>query len=206
LIPPVNPERDGEFEKSSVGDIPSKSGIHTMSNHAQSDKSGFLFVVNYDDDAERKRVEYLFNNWENGSITKPDGFVRLAADIDHDELYEELVSKVPTERVESYQLEEIDRGVDPDTVVIEKEINAGQDALEPFIEYILSKKKAVLQSPSRNEYEVYTKKGRAEVTYQLSEADGNTAVMIRIIGYSQAPTFLAEFFEAELEDYSQTQE
>jgi hypothetical protein len=177
-----------------------------MTDHAQSDEPGFLFVVDYDDDAERKRVEYLFNNWDDGSITKPDGLVRLATDLDHDELHEELVSKVPAERVESYRLEAIDRAVDPDTAVVEKQVNADPDAVEPFVEYILSKKKAVLQSAARNEYEVYSKKGRAEVAYTLSEPDDGTAVTIRISGYSQAPTFLAEFFETELEDYSRTQE
>jgi hypothetical protein len=183
-----------------------------MTDHSQSDDDGttddpgFLFVVDYDDDAERKRVEYLFNNWEGGSIGKPEGLVRLTTDVDYDELYEELVSKVPSDRVESYRLEEMERGVDPETAVVETQVNADLDAVEPFVEYIFSKKKAVLQSPSQNEYEVYTKKGRADVTYQLSEVDAGTAVTIRISGYSQAPAFLAEFFESELEDYSRTQE
>jgi len=182
-----------------------------MTNHGKSDDKmmddpGFLFVVDYDDDAERKRVEYLFNNWENGSIDKLEGLVRLATGIDHDKLYEELVSKVPADRVNSHRLEEMERGADPETIVVETEINAEPDAIEPFVEYIFSKKKAVLQSPTQNEYEVYTKKGRAEVTYQLSQADDGTAVTIRISGYSQAPSFLANFFESELEDYSRTQE
>jgi hypothetical protein len=178
----------------------------SQSGEATEGQAGYLFVVQYDDDAERKRVEYLFNNWEDGTVDKPDGLVRVASEVDYDNFYEAVVSKVPAANVESYRLEDIDRGVEPDTTVVRSEIGADVNAVEPFIEYILSKKKAVLQSPARNEYEVYTKKGRADVTYQLSETDDATTVTIRISGYSEAPTFLAKFFETELEDYSQTQE
>lgn len=169
------------------------------------DESGYLFVVNYDSDAERKRVEYLFNSWEEGRIRTPDGIVRIAEDIDHDALYEQLVSKVPDDQVESYQLEETDPDLEGDTVTIEQYIDAPRDAVESFLNYVLSKRNAVLQSASHNEYEVYSKKGRAEVRYRLSDADGGTEVWMQVSGYPPAPGFLGEFFETELSDYAEGQ-
>jgi hypothetical protein len=169
------------------------------------DDEGYLFVVDYDDDAERKRVEYLFNNWDDGSIKKPSGLVRVASDIDHDSLYEDLIAKVPPEQVQTYRLEPVDSDVEPETITIEEAVNAPADAVESFIEYMFSKKKAVLQSPARNEYEVYSKKGRAEVSYRLTENDSTTEVTIQVSGYSPAPEFLGDFFETELTDYANSQ-
>lgn len=174
--------------------------------HTDDDEDTYLFVVSYDDDAERKRAEYLFNNWEQGEIDAPDGFVRIASDVDHDELYEKLVGKVPPEQVESFKLEPVDADISREQVTIEQSINAPEETVESFVEYILSKKKAVLQSAAHNEYEVYTKKGRAEITYRLTGEDGETAVTIKIEGYPPAPDFLADFFETELTDYAQSQQ
>lgn len=164
----------------------------------------YLFVVSYGDDAERKRVEYLFNNWEDGDVEKPSGLVRVADGIDHDELYERLVGKVPEGQVESYRLESVDADVSRERRSVEQTVDADADAVESFVEYVLSKKKAVLQSASRNEYEVYTKKGRADVSYRI-DADGATTVTMRVEGYPPAPAFLAEFFETELAEYAESQ-
>lgn len=166
----------------------------------------YLFVISYKDDAERKRAEYLFNNWEDGDIAAPDGFVRIGSDIDHEKLYEKLVGKVPPDQVESFRLEPVEADVTRDRHTVEETIDAPVDTVESFLEYILSKKKAVLQSAARNEYEMYSKKGRAEVSYQLSRTDGRTRVRMDVEGYQPAPEFLADFFETELADYARSQE
>jgi len=167
--------------------------------------SAYLFVVDYDDDAERKRVEYLFNNWEDGDVEKPAGLVRVATDVDHDELYERLVGKVPEEQVETYRLEATDPDVTEDRRTVEQRVDADIDAVESFVDYVLSKKKAVLQSASRNEYEVYTKKGRADVSYRIDESGGSTTVEMTVEGYPPAPEFLVDFFETELAEYAESQ-
>jgi len=172
----------------------------------RTDGETYLFVVSYEDDAERKRAEYLSNNWDDGEIEAPDGFVRIASNVGHDDLYEQLVGKIPTEQVQSFKLEPVEADVETERRNIEQSANAEQDAVESFVEYILSKKKAVLQSASRNEYEVYTKKGRADVSYRLSEQGGNTVVTVDVEGYPPAPEFLADFFETELSDYATSQQ
>jgi hypothetical protein len=163
----------------------------------------YLFVVSYGDDKERKRVEYLFDNVD-GTGRKPDGLVRLVEGVDHEELYADLVSKVPSDAVSAYRLDPVDADVEPDSIVVEEEVAAAPDAVESFVEYVLSKKKAVLTAAPRNEYEVYTKKGRAEVRYELSEGPPTT-VRIRVTGYPPAPSFLADFFREELTDYADSQ-
>lgn len=164
-----------------------------------------LFVVDYADDAERKRVEYLFNNLDAGSVENPSGLVRLVSGVDPEELHRELASKVPDDQVRGYALDAVDPDHDPETVRVTQTVDAPGDAVEGFLQYVLSKKKAVLQSDARNEYEIYTKKGRTDVTYALSETDGATEVTVTVSGHEPAPGFLGEFFERELADYASSQ-
>jgi hypothetical protein len=163
----------------------------------------YLFVVAYDDDAERKRAEYLFNNVE-GTAERPEGLVRIVRDVDHEELYTKLVAKVPEEQVSAYRLDPTEADVDPETVTVSETVDATPDAVETFVEYMFSKKKAVLQSATHNEYEVYSKKGRAEVSYRLSGGPPTT-VEIRVTGLTDAAEFLAGFFRSELGDYAASQ-
>jgi len=164
----------------------------------------YLFVVAYDSDAERKRVEYLFDNAD-GEIRSLEGLSRLASGVDHEEMYEQLVSKVPEDQVQAYRLEPIDVSADPESTTVAQTVSATPETVESFVEYMLSKKKAVLQSSARNEYEVYTKKGRAEIRYDLEATGEGTEVTVRIDGYPPAPSFLADFFETELRDYANSQ-
>lgn len=169
------------------------------------DAEQFLFVVKYESDAERKRVEYLFDNAD-GDVSTLDGLTRIASDVNQQELYEQLVSKVPEEQVSAYRLAPLEVQTEPETAVVEQAVSAAPDVVESFVEYIFSKKKAVLQSPARNEYEVYTKKGRADVSYDLQETETGTMVRVRIEGYPPAPDFLAEFFSTELSEYAESQQ
>jgi len=53
---------------------------------------------------------------------------------------------------------------------------------------------------------MYTKKGRAEVSYTLRETGNKSVtVRIRVTGVPPAPSFLADFFETELSDYAASQ-
>lgn len=164
----------------------------------------FLFVVDYGSDAERKRAEYLFDNAD-GDVASLDGLSRIVSAVDHEDLYERLVSKVPEEQVSAYRLEPVDVTTEPERETVTATVSAPPETVEPFVEYMLSKKKAVLQSSARNEYEVYTKKGRAEISYELDDSGGETTVRVRIEGYPPAPGFLAEYFETELNDYAESQ-
>lgn len=166
----------------------------------------YLFVVSYNDDSERKRAEYLFNNWNDGHAHRPDGLVRIMSGIDSDELYERLITKVPEDHVQAYELTETSPDVDQETAKVERTVNTGREPVESFLDYVFSKRKATLQSPEHNHYEVYTKKGRADVRYTMKTAGDETTVTIHIEGYPPAPGFLADFFKKELKEFSRSQQ
>ncbi|WP_142860745.1 hypothetical protein [Salinigranum halophilum] len=166
----------------------------------------YIFIVTYEDETERKRVEYLFNNWEDGKIDRPKGVIRLTAGVDHDKLYEQLLTKVPEEQVTSYKLDRSDPDIEPSRRTVERSISAPEQTVNSFLEYVFSKRKAVIQSREYNEYEMYTKKGRADVRYTLTTSDGDTTARIVIEGYEPAPSFLGDFFEEELDEFSASQQ
>ncbi len=166
----------------------------------------YLFIVTYEDDSERKRVEYLFNNWAEGTIEHPDGLVRLAEGVDHEQIYEQLVTKVPEDQISTYAVEPVETDVEPTRLTVEQKIDAPESTVKSFVEYVLSKRKAVLQDSERNEYEVYSKKGRAHLRYTLSESSGETTVRLVIEGYQPAPSFLSNFFEQELTEFAESQQ
>jgi len=175
-----------------------------MSDPTTGDDS-YLFVVDYADDAERKRVEYLFNNLDADSVENPSGLVRLVSGVDPEDLHRELASKVPDDQVKGFALDAVDPDHEPETVRVTQTVDTPADAVDGFLQYVLSKKKAVLQSDARNEYEIYTKKGRTDVRYALAERDDATEVTVTVSGHQPAPGFLGEFFERELADYASSQ-
>jgi hypothetical protein len=164
-----------------------------------------LFRVDYEKEAERKRVEYLFNNWDSGEINAPEGLVRIAENVDREALHEKLLTKVDDEQIEVFELKSTSLDLEEQHETAEEDIDASLDAVETFVDYMLSKKKAVVQEGSQDLYEIYTKKGLAEVRPTLQETDDGVTVRIHIDGYPPAPSFLKEFFEAELSEFATSQ-
>ena len=99
-----------------------------MPENTQTDR--YLYVVDYREDAERKRAEYLFNNWEEGTIDRPSGLVRIAEGVDQEALYEGLVAKVPPDQVEMLALKSVETDLDPERVDVDERIAASADATD----------------------------------------------------------------------------
>ena len=169
---------------------------------ANDESSRYLFCVDYQNEAERKRVEYLFKNWESGQIEAPKGLVRIAEGVNRESLHEELVTKVEDKRVEVYKLESTSMDLEEESLTVEQEINKSKDTVEGFLDYILSKKGAVLKEPSQNNYEIYTKKGRAEIRPKVTDNGDSVTIRLLIKGYPPAPSFLEEFFDSEFKEFA----
>jgi hypothetical protein len=168
----------------------------------QSDGQTYLFVVNYETDTERKRAEYLLDNQKEGDIQPLEGMSRLASGIDVDELYDELAAKVPEEQISTYEVDRIDTEATREQESIHEEFeNVDPDRVTWAMDSILKKRKAVKQGP-RNGTEiwgVYTKKGRAEISYQVRSNNESVELDVTIEGFGDAPGFLEEFIQDELQ-------
>ncbi|WP_157255231.1 hypothetical protein [Palaeococcus ferrophilus] len=165
-----------------------------------------LFVVVYDNDAERKRVEYLIDKWSNRArVSKLKGISFMVEASDVSKLMEELLSKLdpPTEgKVRVYRVEPEDIGskVTPKVVEIRHTSSEEPAIVAKLLRYVLSKFGAYYVSGegSVSRYRAYTKKGRLEITVSVEEEDGGTAVNISLEGYGSAVEDMAKKLEREL--------
>ncbi len=163
----------------------------------------YLVIVRYENDAERKRVDYLLEKWsEKTSIKKPKGLIFFIDTDRPHEFLEDLFSKLegePERKVEVYKVEGTVRGVEKRSVELRYKIPEEKRVVERFIEYILTKFNAnVLQKIGGSKvYEVPTRKGRGTVQVELKENNG-TEVIITIQGYGDVVDFLSERIKEEL--------
>lgn len=168
-----------------------------------SDDREYLVVVDYEDERERKRAEYLLDNWEEGSVDTLDGMARTVKGIDIDELYDQLAAKVPEEELSTYELTRVDAEATKEQETIDETFDdIDAERVEWAMESIMKKRKAVDQgttSDGDSLWAVYTKKGRAEIQYDIRET-GSNAVELHVVidGFGDAPAFLREFINEEI--------
>ncbi|WP_148882255.1 hypothetical protein [Thermococcus aciditolerans] len=165
-----------------------------------------LFIVGYENDAERKRVEYLLDKWSNRArISKVRGISFIIDASDVEGFAEELLSKLdpPTEgKVRVYRVEPEDIGSKIAPNRRELEYLAGEEPIvvQKLLKYVLSKFGAYYVSSEGNisRYRAYTKKGRMEIEASVEETGEGTRVVIGIEGYGTAVDDLARKLEKEL--------
>lgn len=159
----------------------------------------YLVTVEYEDDAERKRAEYLLDNWEEGSVKSVTGLSRIARCVDIHDLYDSLVAKIPESRISTYELTSVSSDVTTSGERLSLRTAAQPDRVEWAMESVLNKRKAVQEPGAENSFAVYTKKGRANVEYEVHGRGEDVVLEIEIEGFGEAATFLRDYFEDELE-------
>ena len=164
---------------------------------------GYIIFVSYENDAERKRIDYLLEKWSTkAEIKKPKGIVFLIETEEAQEFLEELFSKLEgdaEEKVEIYRVEGVVKKVPAKRRVLQYTIREERKIVDRFIEYLLSKLNASYSHSDAmaRVYTVYTRKGRGTVKVILRGTDETTAVF-EIEGYGDVVDFLAEKIEEEL--------
>lgn len=159
----------------------------------------YLVVVDYEADTERKRAEYLLDNWEEGSVESVSGLTRIVSGTDIHELYDALVAKVPEDQITTHELTPVNSEASASDERLDLRTETDPERVEWAVESVLNKRKAVEDPEKDDTYAVYTKKGRATVSYNIIPRDDGTALEVRIEGYGEATEFLRDFFEEELE-------
>jgi len=168
-----------------------------------SDDREYLVVVDYEDERERKRAEYLLDNWDEGSVDTLDGMARTVKGVDIDELYDQLAAKVPEEELSTYELTRVDTEATRVQETIDETFDdIDAERVEWAMESIMKKRKAVDQGTTSDDdslWAVYTKKGRAEIQYDIRE-QGSSAVELHVVidGFGEAPAFLRDFIQEEI--------
>ncbi|AIU70306.1 hypothetical protein TEU_08170 [Thermococcus eurythermalis] len=164
---------------------------------------GYIIFVTYDNDAERKRIDYLLDKWSSqATLKKPRGTVFYIETDNTRDFLEELFSRLEgnaEEKVEVYYAKKVESNVKARRRVLEYTINEEKKVVEKFIDYLLSK---INSSYSHSEddtkiYNVYTRKGRATIRATI-HGDRRTRTSLEIEGYGDVVDFLAERIDEEL--------
>lgn len=165
----------------------------------------YLIIVNYKDDPERKRVEYVLEKWkETVNLTKPDGIVALVEGSEDEisRLAEELYSKTSRDSLSLYKVEKTAVEVKMTEKELRRKLNEKKETVAIQLEFIMARQRATLKWESseglERTYEVLSKKGKAEISVQLREKDGITDLRLIVSGYGEVVDFIYDKLKDEV--------
>lgn len=168
----------------------------------------YLIIAKYLDEAERKRIEYAMERWAQVmKLGRPDGVPIIVEDDGEKikELLDDLYARTSKDKVKIYNLSKASFDVEKTEKQIKAELEGGVETVEKFIGFILAKQKALFRHeiPFGKLYEVYTKKGRAEISTSLKGEDDRVVVDIRIKGFGDAPDLIYDKINSELKYFKE---
>jgi len=151
-----------------------------------------LIVVDYDKDAERKRIDYLIERGSNrGNIEKIRKMAIIADIEDMDEFVKDIMSRLegnPEEKVRIYKIEEVKKTISSKKTTLNYEISDKKEAVEGFLKYLMIKIGASYECSVNDtkKYEVYTKKGSCSISIKLKEKGNKLIITFEIEGYGES--------------------
>ncbi|WP_292460405.1 hypothetical protein [Methanothermococcus sp.] len=151
-----------------------------------------LIVVDYDKDAERKRIDYLIERWSNKGNIEKIRKMAIIADIDNiDDFVEDIMSRLegnPEEKVRIYEIKELKKTISSKKTTLNYEITDKKEVIESFLKYLMIKLGASYECSINNtkKYEVYTKKGNCSISIKLKENNEKLIINFEIEGYGES--------------------
>ena len=159
-------------------------------------------MLDYTDEAERKRVEYLLNNREDTAVSPLRGFVRLVETDDLNGLYEDLSAKVDdVDNLSVHQVEDVDATPSETRLDFSVTTDVDEERIEWLFESLMNKRDA---SPTETDrmYVMSTRKGTARCWYTVTDnPDGTVTVTVNAAGYGEAPGTAHKFLQDEMEGF-----
>ncbi|MDO5845076.1 MAG: hypothetical protein Q4Q53_08035 [Methanocorpusculum sp.] len=162
----------------------------------------YLIVVDYQSDAERKRIDYAIERWKDrGSIEKPKGTVIHFSGADVDEFLDDIYSRlsVGKDSVHVFAGDAYSPNVDEQSESLKYNTDMDVSSVEKFLNYIMTKLSASYEGTKNGvkSYTAYTKKGQAGIDVRLSEGD-KTEVAVVVRGYGEVVSFIVGRIDKEL--------
>ena len=164
----------------------------------------YLIVARYSDDAERKRIDYLLEKWKQRlKVFKPEGTAILLDGVREEEamvVVQDLLGKVSEEKVSFYRVEPLTIETQAEQRELEASIKGDRKSVERLVNFLLARYRGVLRGESAlgRTYEVYTRRGRAEVVVSFHEREQSVDLRIRIIGHREVADALHQKLQGEL--------
>lgn len=162
----------------------------------------YLIVVDYQSDAERKRIDYAIERWKDkGTLHKPKGTVIYYSGDEVDEFLDDIYSRlsIGKEGVHVFAGDPYSPSIAEQTKHLEYTTNMDARAVDKFLKYIMMKLGASYEGTQGDIkcYTAYTKKGQVSIDVTLTSGD-KTEIMIIIRGYGEVVSFVEGRVDKEL--------
>lgn len=164
----------------------------------------YLITAKYASDPERKRIEYILDKWRSKvNITRPEGITVIVDADEIGDLILELYSRTEKkDNIAFYNMERAEMDVERGERKIRLKLREKKETVEKLLSFIMARQRAILKmelaEPSEKRYEVYSKKGRAEISIGLHESETGVDLSVRISGYGEAVNLLYRKLSDEL--------
>jgi len=168
----------------------------------------FLLILDYESDAERKRIDYAIERWQRSlDINKPKGTIILVDGKQSkiDDFVEDLCSRLDDseKKVTIHTIEQYVPEIEKNIRTISYTTPEQKEYLEKFIKYLMAKINASYEYKTDigTVYNVYTKKGQATLTISLQSGESTTHIRISIDGYGDVVEFISDKINSEMSTY-----
>ena len=163
----------------------------------------YLIVVDYQSDAERKRIDYAMERWKDkANIHKPKGTVIHFDNGDIDEFLDDLYSRLSVGKgsVHVFAGDAYSPEITEQTMHLQYSSSMETEAIDKFLNYIMNKLGASFEGTKQGikSYTAYTKKGQVGIDVSLKNKDGETILLITLRGYGDVVTFVNGRIDKEL--------
>jgi hypothetical protein len=158
-----------------------------------------MIVVNYEKETERNRAVQAINKHTDDKAERPQGTIRyIPRETDLEELTEELATRVKPEHVHLYKIEEQEVALpESKTDWLTREYDEQMENLDNMMNFVLTNHGGRLISPIETRYEIASRKGRVEVSFETGPQ--NKSVEVSFDGERKAVEHLKESINESLD-------
>ena len=164
-----------------------------------------LLLLDYDTDAERKRIDYAIERWQDKiKISKPRGIIiivdgKMERMNDFIEDFSARLDK-SEEKVEVYKLEDYRTDIEKNVKNLTYQTTENIEFLKKFFSYLMTKLNASYDHNSKfgTVYDLYTKKGQVKIDIVVKQVTDATNIIVKLEGYGSVVDFISEKINTEV--------
>lgn len=207
----------------SVAETDTDENARTKSGRAETADTTMekrLYIVDFDDEAERKRVDSAIESWDGGDGGRPSGSIRVAEGKNHDELLDILTAKVPVDHIESYKMDPVDIKNPTVINILKREVQDSKESVDTILNFIITSHRGNMIDPRGSLemgssiddmedvplYRVGNKKGTVKIAYEVTETDTGCHIRIAIKGHHIPADYVEGVVDEDLERFERSKQ
>lgn len=181
------PEQPSQEPGDSIQNQPTSTTDTDGGSDTETDQTRYLIGLEYEDRAERRRVEYRLENWE-GAVSQLPRMARIAEGEDFYELFDALQETVDDpEHLSVHELNDLTPSNEERTVRIDRVYEVELDKLEWAVDSLLNKRTVTQEDATT--YQIHPDSSTATVAleYDLMSVQHGARMELTLTGLTPAP-------------------